>query len=435
MLKYIYDLNNKKPKINYDLLPKYKKIIDLNNEQIKIGKHRTCNIINNFAVKSFNDKKELYTTKVPQFCGTIIKENGKMIYEYDNKKVDINPLFQDEKMIITDLIIIKNVIRLSSKQTTKIIISNLNILIDDNLTIGFIVNKDNNISIYIERCKIMNFLDLLNYKNLGVNLINSYKNSHPSYEQRIFMSIDLIRQVKELIDLSIYDDTILKSHNLNYYGIAVTINDLLQFDYLTSLNSFSPEYYIINTLLQNKRPNVIKLIKDLEKLFPNIYKNLNVKEMKELLDNSLHRIIGEMIINILSWKDVQYPIWYKHYNPQKYKIGYHSSNYTSYDTAFNYAREMLCELFKNKFLYEDIFYFSSSDIDLLIDLINKFSKYDTIKNIIDDRFKKKLIDFILIIYNLFEFSPDKKMSLSDMYDKLKDYPGYQTYLALKPAFL
>lgn len=53
MLKSIYFLNDKKVNIP----SKYKKIIDLNSEQIKISNYRTDKLINNFVVKSFNDKK------------------------------------------------------------------------------------------------------------------------------------------------------------------------------------------------------------------------------------------------------------------------------------------------------------------------------------------------------------------------------------------
>jgi len=56
MLKYRYNLNNKF-NINCDLFNKYKKMIDFNNEKIRIDYHRTYNIIDNFAVKSFYNNK------------------------------------------------------------------------------------------------------------------------------------------------------------------------------------------------------------------------------------------------------------------------------------------------------------------------------------------------------------------------------------------
>lgn len=479
MLKYNFFQKNKSDfsnLFNYNLFYKYEKIIINNKKIIKMGNYGNVKFVNNFAIKSFtniNDylnEKEIYTTKLPQYCGSIIKNNNLIIYDYYDKQIIFNPLYKNNNLIITDTIIINNVTKISSTQICKLIISNNDITIyaennSDIIKIGYII-KDNEYksTMYIDTFKIMRLLHFddytksLYYENLGINLKDSFLNRHPSYEQRIFMSIDLIRQVKELIDLSIYhndiknENIVLNSINMNYYinlidyGIAVTINDLLGFEYLTSPNSYSPEYYIINTLLHNKTPNVTKIINDLNRIFPDIYKkyndlNLTVKNMKDLLDNSLHWIIGGMIINILSWKDVQYPIWIKHYNPNRNDIGYHITylkhlnNYSSQNIALNYSKNMLCELFKNDFLYEDIFFFSKDDIKLTIDSINELNDYESLQNIIDDRFKDEYVNLIKIIYNLFEFSPNKKMSLSLMYDKLKNYPEYQKYLNSKPKFL
>jgi hypothetical protein len=443
---------------NRELFDKYNKIIKSNTQEIKIGNYGRVNFINNLVIKYFKDsnyyfnEKEIYRTKLPQYCGCIIKENETFIYEYDDLKTVIYPIYENNKMIITDDYLIKNIIKLSSKQVNKIIICDSYILTDNNTNLGFIIENNNTFNIYIDSFKILKLLHFndnyksLYYENLGINLSDSYKNTYPSYEQRIFLSIDLIRQIKELIDRSIYhndiknDNIVIKSINKNYYinlidyGLAVTLNDLLEFEYLTSPNSFSPEYYIINTLLHNKKINITSLINDLLKVFPDIYKknnnsDIDVKNIKELLDNSLHCIIGGIIINILSWKDIQFPVWTKHYNSNNYNIGYdisflkHLNNYTSHDIALDYLKEMLTELFKNKFLYS------------IIDSINIYPDYKSIKNIIDDRFKNEYLDLLLVIYNLFEFSPDKKMSLSVMYDKLKNYPGYQKYLDSKPNFL
>jgi hypothetical protein len=456
------DINNM---LNHNIINKYNKLINFNSQQIKNGTFGSVKNFNKFVVKSFKNtddyfhEKEIFTTKLPQYGGCLFKENNKLLYEYNGSKIIINPLYENDNMIITDKTIIKNIIKLSSKQIDKIIISEQEtyIITENNLKIGFYIKKKDIFNIYIDSFKIMRLLYFddnnksLYYENLGEDLTKSFENRYPPYEQRIFMAIDLIRQVKELINLSIYhndiknDNIVLKSLNMNYYinlvdyGISVTINDLLNFEYLTSSNCFSPEYYIINILLNNKKPNITNIIDDLNNIFPDIYKkyennkNLNVREMKELLDKSLHWIIGGIIINILSWKDVQYPIWDKHYYQPKNNIDY--NNYSSQTIALSYTKEILCELFKNNFLYDDSFYLSDDYSNIIIDSINKFSNYDSIKNIIDDRFKDELIDFILIVYNLFEFLPGKKISLSDMYEKLKDYPGYQKYLATKPSFL
>jgi len=481
MLKYIYNIYNKnniENMLNYNIIYKYNKILNFNSNQIKIGSYAKVEYFNKFIVKTFSDsdnyfnEKEIYTTKLPQYCGCFYYNKNQFVYEYNNKIININPQYEDDKIIISDLEIINNIIQISSKQINKIIIikSDINILaeIDSNkIIIGFCINKNKTINIYINSFKIMRLLHFndtnnsLYYENLGIDLKESYTNRYPSYKQRIFMSIDIIRQVKELLDICIYhndiknNNIVLKSNNLNYYinlidyGISITINDLLKFEYLTTPYSLSPEYYIINILLQNNKSNlnIYKIIKNLKNIFPDIYKkfenntNISTKDMKELLDNSLHWAIGAIIINILSWKDVQYPVWVKYYNPYNYKVGVdisyfnHIHIYSSQDIAFNYTREMLCELFQNDFLYEDIFYFSNSDITSLINTINKFSDYKSIMNIIDDRFKEELLDLILIIYNLFEFLPENKMSLSDMYNKLKNYPGYQKYLNSKPKFI
>ena len=426
-----------------NLYYKYYKLINFNSSQIKfglnnwklkIGNYGTVRNIDKYVVKSFKidddyfNEKEIYTTKLPQYCGCITKENENIFYN----GFQIMITYENGMMIISDKTLIKNIIKISSKQIDKICIYDSYIFTEDKTNIGFLIKNNNSYNIYIDSFKIMKLLyfndkhKLLYYENLGVNLIDSFRNRYPSHEQRIFMCIDLIRQVKELIELSIYhndiknDNIVLKSTNLNYYinlvdyGISITINDLLQFKYLTSPNSFSPEYYIINTLLRK----------------------LNIfTDMKDILDKSLHWIIGGIIINILSWKDIQIPIWNKYYNPNKYKIGYdisfekHLRNYINQNIAFNYAKEMMSELFKNEYLYEDFFFSDSYDI------INSINNYDSIKDIIDDRFKDDLIIFILIVHNLFEFSPDKKISLSEMYNKLKDYPGYQNYLNLKPTLI
>jgi len=475
MLKYIYNLykkNNIDDMLNHNIVNKYNKVINFNSEQIKLGNYARVKKYETIVVKTFEscvdylNEKVIYTTKLPQYGGCLYKENNKYIYEYNDQKIIIEPIYKDGMMIINDPIVINNIIKLSSKHIDKIIILNygINIItnVDSNeIIIGFCIKKDKCFNIYINSFKIMRLLQYddinnsLYYENLGSDLKESFINNNPSYEQRIFMAIDLIRQLKELIDICVYhndvknDNIALKYHNSNYYinlidyGLSITINDLLKFEYLTSPTSASPEYYIINTLLQNRKNNIICL----KNIFPNVYKkyennkNISTKDMKELLDQSLHWAIGAMIINILSWKDVQSPIWHKHYNSCNYNFGVdisyidHLNTYSSHGTAFNYTREMLCELFKNEYLYEDIFYFSSNDMKSLINTINKFSDYELIMSIIDDRFKEEYLSLIIIIYNLFEFSPDKKMSLSDMYDRLKDYPGYQKYLNSKPTFL
>jgi hypothetical protein len=459
----IYKINRKRnfnDYININLLHKYKILTNINHDIINRGNYGTVNIVNKYYISKtfsnntdYNNEKKIYTTKLPRFIGTLINDGDNLYY---NNNI-LFPECENNKIIIRDNFMIKDIIKIISKNIDTIYIDVNKTMIFINLenkflNIGFCVKDNDKYNLYIDNFKIMRlhyFNDskkILYYENLGDKLSFAYKNIYPSLEQRIFLCIDLIRQVSELIDISIYhndikNDNIVIKFDINYYinlidyGISVSIDDLLNFDYLTTAYSLSPEYYIINKILKNKKPNITNLINNLVKIFP------NNNDVKIFLDKSMHWAIGGIIINILSWKDVQYPIWKKNYNPNKYEIGYDITfieflnKYSVYDIAFNYTTDMLCALFKNSELYNDSFYFSD---DIIIELnlnIKKIEEYSLIKDLIDEKFKEEYIDLLLIIHNLFEFNTENKMPLSVMYDMLKDYPGYKEYLLSKPSFI
>lgn len=456
MFVNIYKIKRKKTVedyININLLHKYKVLTDINHNIINKGNYGTVNIVNKYYIAKtfynytdFSKEKKIYTTKLPRFIGTLINDGDNLYY---NNNI-LNPECYSNKIIIKDTIMIKDIIKIISRDIDTIYIDINKTMIFINLenkflNIGFCVKDDDKYNLYIDNFKIMRlhyFNDskkILYYENLGDNLSFAFKNIHPPFEQRIFLCIDLIRQVSELIDISIYhndikNDNIVIKFDINYYinlidyGISVSIDDLLNFEYLTTAFSFSPEYYIINKILKNKKPNITKLINNLIKIFPD-----NNNDIKDYLDKSMHWAIGGIIINILSWKDIQYPIWRKHYNPYKYIIGSdityinHLNNYSFSDIALRYSIDMMYALFKNPLLYEDIFY--------PFDDILKVKDYSLMKDYIIDNFKDEYIDLLLIIHNLFEFNTENKMPLSVMYDILKDYPGYQSYLLSKPSFL
>ena len=72
----------------------------------------------------------------------------------------------------------------------------------------------------------------------------------PTYEKRIMIVIELLRQLKELIDNAEYN---------NFYHQLESINEIF---------NFTPDFNFINTTIKNH--NVTRIVNDLKKIFPKI---------------------------------------------------------------------------------------------------------------------------------------------------------------------
>jgi len=332
------------PELGRGVYGNVRKFIDENNKE--------------FAIKQFNipaeyhKEKKLFIKNLSTFCGKI---NIKLkTYTYNNviiELTDVNYIVKNnskKNIIIKDNILknIKLIGPIEIKDITEIIIftrtrtkteefNMFGILNDGSkIIIGTYIydNINNTYSIYIERFKNMRLLyfnddqHLLFYKDLGISLSNALDLKLkpdtfivPSFEQRIYLCIDLIRQVNDLINVGIYhndlknSNIVIKQINNEYYltivdyGLSKTKNDIqssynfesnLMYD--TTANSFSPEYYEINKLIINKFR-----IQDGSKIEYN--------ELIELFDKSLHWILGGICINILNWSNIQLYLCYKYY--------------------------------------------------------------------------------------------------------------------------
>lgn len=323
-----------------------KKFIDENNSE--------------FAIKQFkipieyHKEKNLFIRKLSNFYGIINTiSRTYMLKDIRIKLTDVNYIVQNEpkaQIIIRDDILeyIKSIGPYEIKEIIEIVIftrsinktKELNIFgkLNDGskIIIGTCIYDDiyKTYSIYIESFKNMRLLyfndeqHLLFYKDLGISLSNALKLQPdtfivPSFEQRIYLCVDLIRQVNDLINAGIYhndlktSNIVIKQINNEYYltivdyGISKTKNDIkLFYDhesnlmYNTTANSFSPEYYEINRLIVNK----LRTSNGSKILFNNFI---------ELFDKSFHWILGGICINILVWSDIQLKICYKHYNYER----------------------------------------------------------------------------------------------------------------------
>jgi hypothetical protein len=185
----------------------------------------------------------------------------------------------------------------------------------------------------------------------------------PTYEKRILIVTELLRQLKELIDNAEYN---------NFYHQLESINEIF---------NFTPDFNFINTTIKNH--NVTRIVNDLKKIFPKI--KGKYKSDKLILDSSLHLIVGGMIINILVWDDVQSVIWNKHYGANEFIGG---------------------EFYKH--LHRHLVRLKETDYskDMMIEL-NKHPIY----------FKEENLDLILIIYALFDNKTT--MTISEMYENVK----------------
>jgi serine/threonine protein kinase len=185
------------------------------------------------------------------------------------------------------------------------------------------------VDIYIDSFKLMRLQTFndskfyLIYNYLGDSLKDVIENAKdstkiPSFEQRVFLCIDLIRQVNDLIKLGIYH-TDLKSSNIcilqkdDYYfltiidyGLNKTKNQLNQY-YLTDTKStttgnnmrYSLEFYAIEQLEAT-----------------NFYLNRELKVpfglLQELFEKSLYSILGGLCIEILLFTPILETVFAKY---------------------------------------------------------------------------------------------------------------------------
>ena len=426
MKKYLYKLNGGAGSYNFDIdidtLP------DLGSGFFGIVKQDKDFTINHFGIvkeyedfaikyidfkKFYDDEKELFIKKISIPCGKINIETN----QYNSPDNTINYDLTDDNFIkISDEIYIMNNILeyiksigpIEIQQLSNIIININSISIDNELNIygildkifiigTFVNNQDNTYSIYIDTFKNMRLLyfndekQLLFYKNLGLNLNITMQQFKISFIHRVLLCIDLIRQVKDLLDVGIYhsdikNDNIVikqsKDHSTFYltiidFGISTTLRDIrYHYDlgsnalkYSTSIRQFNPENIIIFKLITDG------FIKDGNK-YP-------FDKLKDLFDKSIYWILGGICINILEWSNIQDVLYRKYL---------YNSTYNN-ETFYLYVEELRIHIP------------ISSDDGLIYPI------YDDLKQIIN---------------NLLEIHAEKN-SLSDYFTLLNKEP-YQSYL-------
>jgi hypothetical protein len=155
----------------------------------------------------------------------------------------------------------------------------------------------------------------------------------PTYSKRILIVIELLKQLTELIDNAIFD---------NIYNQVQSINEIF---------NFTDNYTFIDTSIKNY--NLTKIINDIKILFPNLEKVYGSDKL--IFDNSLHLIIGGMIVNILVWDDVQSLIWNNYYNNEFVggPFNRHFNNYLFKLKEYNYRKEMILELNNHQFYFKE----------------------------------------------------------------------------------
>jgi serine/threonine protein kinase len=414
---------------------------EINNKQIVIKKF--------FNDIDYESEKKIYICILPIYIGKInlndyININNQLIklskYNITNNIISIDNQYiidDIQKILPPHFPIIKSIHFMIKSKIT-------NIDGFDNIfyyKLGTVINKNNFYMIYIDSfkiCRLLYFDDINRYlvfQNLGINLTQSFKLIKPDFNQRVFMAIDLIRIVNELIENGIYhndikcDNIVLTKIDNNYYlnlidyGLCLSSKNKLDDYLLTTSNAYSPEYLKINL-------NYINGI-------------VEIANLKELFDKCSHWILGGIIINILLWENIQYCMWNKYYNMvnSNLKILYLYDNMT---IAYEYIKELINKLL----LFDDIYINASKSKSIniynIINTIRKqksnieLDKFEITMNSLNmnmDYYKLELKLLIANIFNMLEFQTDKKRNLVDIYNQIKDYPSYMEYLKLKFIFI
>lgn len=422
------------------------------------------NINNNeIAIKQFKYKadyyneKYIYTKLLPIFCGKIhitkllfinIKcdyiDTFNTYYQLNKYNIISNDIF------ITDKILIKKIQKILKNYFGEITSINFNInsnlsiikttIEDKEYAIGHIIKHINNYHLYIDSFNIVRLLNyddnnrLLYLEYLGINLSEAFIKYRLDFQQRIYISIDLIRQINYLISMGIYhndikcDNIVISQHNDNYYinlidfGLCKSLKDIKLNDYyLTTCYAYSPEYFKIN----------IKYRKGIR----------NLTELKDLLDKSTHWTIAGIIINILLWENVQYNIWYKYYYVKLFNHEAIVKKYNNIHLGHKYILDLLNKFISIEELYTDINFMYNIQ-KIIAEIIDKeFNDLYIIIYIIEklktntSYYKPELVDFILNIFNLLEYETINKKDISTIYNEIKLYPNYLEYVELKNKFI
>lgn len=405
----------------------------------------------NMVAKVFNSNKdykrelEIYTKILPILCGKIIINNVISFYIFDNKKYRLNDYTNNNNIItITDKLILDNINKVIQNDfedfiSIKINLTN-NIINGDtqlyNHNIGRIIIEDKKYLLYIDSFKFIRLLDYthktLYFQNLGINLTKFLEYNKPELNQRIYMCIDLIRQISELIDRGIYhndikcENLLVKLVNNNYYiniidfGICVANNDIeLKEQLLTTCNAYSPEYFT----LYNKYNLGIK--------------NINI--LKDILDYSSHWIIAGIIIDIIVWKNIQYSIWLKHYHTHDNINSL--KRYSNISINYNYIIDLLFTFAQCDDIYIDVKYkeINNNNIAKLIeDYYDENDLFNTLFNTLKINiayYKTELIPLITNLFSMLEYETNKKKLLNKIYSEISIYNGYKDYLLSKLLFI
>ena len=413
MKKYLYKLNGGAGSYPFD--------IDIESlPELGTGYFGTVKQYEDFAIKHieykkfYDDEKELFIKKLSIPCGKINIETKKYISPDKTINYDLTDdnfmKISDEIYIMNNILeYIKSIGPVEIQQLSDIIINTNSISIDNELNIygildkiliigTFVNNQDNTYSIYIDTFKNMRLLyfndekQLLFYKNLGTNLnIIIQQQIKISFIQRVLLCIDLIRQVKDLLDVGIYhsdiknDNIVIKQsddHSKFYltivdFGLSTTLRDIkYHYDlesnaliYSTGIRQLNPENIIIFKLIKDG------FIKDDAKY--------SFDDLKSLFDKSIYWILGGICINILEWSNIQ-DVLFKNY--------LYNSTYND-ETFYLYVEELRTHIP------------ISSDDGLI------YSIYEDLKQIIN---------------NLLEIHVEKN-SLSEYFTLLNKEP-YQSYL-------
>ena len=409
---------------------------------------------NDVVIKKFTTyadyliEKDIYQKILPIYIGGICID--RILYFYtncysiNNKKHNIKFIINSNIISICDKQLLKkiqNIMIIDHEQIVSIFFDITKngflygkTLTDKIINVGHVIKYVNTYKIYIDTLKISRLLhyddkDLTLYfeylgKNMNIAFIEEIK---PDFNHRIYMCIDLIRQVRYLISRGIYHNDI-KCDNITFmnnyihlidYGISIYTEEKRLNSYLLTTNMcYSPEYYKINKKISQK----IK----------------NITDLKYLLDRSTHWIIAGLIINILRWKNVQYPVWLKYFN-----------TYTHFNIIKKYSNKNLCynyviDLFNELLLIDDL-YLNKEDVQTNIDnIIKNMSMYNNSNQIEDiiniltlniSYYKKECIPIIMCIFNLLNIDTEYKDTLDQLYEDINEYPGYLSYVEMRPVFI
>ena len=331
-----------------------------------------------FAIKRFvnhklyYEEKELFIKKLSIYCGNI---NILLLkyYKIDGSNVDLiesnyKKTYTQIKITGNILTYIKSIAHTSIQSITELniklydnpLIMEVNITDESANPIGTMIKNGDIYDIYIDIPKNMKLLYYndnaltLFYKNLGGSL-STFLRGHNTitYIQKIYLCIDLIRQVNDLINNGIHhndlknDNIVIKQIGNNYYltiidyGIALTNSDIKRdYDsanitfkrlgdhyYNTTANAYSPEYFLINKLIRNR------------------YVEMGTKKSYDyiigLFNKSLHWILGGICINILNSSNIQLRIWRENLD---FDLDLYNTSSRNIVRIRNYARALLSEI-------------------------------------------------------------------------------------------